>query len=195
MFSPENPEIMAIAAHSENRVIGKNGTIPWHVKGDLKFWRDMSRGKPVIMGRKTFLDMPPGFRRRPHIIVITRDPDFEYDGVTVVHSLEDALDAARQICKTEKIDKIVIGGGGEIYAQALHCLDSIYQTVIHCTVKDGDAFFPKINFDDWQLDGAPQEFAPEEGDSAGYTINHYRRQDKAGADLITECSSPPCYGG
>lgn len=174
MSEDTSPKIMAVAAMSENRVIGKDGTIPWRVKGDLKFWADMSRGKPVIMGRKTFIDMPPSFKKRDKIFVVTRDKDWSHDGITVCHSLQDAFDKAHSLCRETGDRTIVIGGGGTIYKQALDQTDIIYLTTIHCTVENGDAFFPELG-PEWTQDGEDQVFEQQPGDSAAYTIRKYKK--------------------
>lgn len=172
MKSASNPEIVAIAAMSENRVIGKAGTIPWRVKADFQFWSDMSRGKPVIMGRKTFIDMPPSFKKRDKIFVVTRDKNWAFDGVKVVHSLNEAFDAAKNLCTDIDCDTIIIGGGGEIYKQALDQTDTIYLSTIHCHVDQGDAFFPELD-ETWVQNGEDRFHEKQDGDTAAFTIKKY----------------------
>ena len=166
-----DPKVIIVAAHSENRVIGKDGGIPWRVKGDFKFWQDISRGKPVIMGRKTFLDVPPSFRKRDKIIVVTRDPDYAYEGVRVVHSLKDAFTAAYELADNE----IIIGGGAEIYKQALPETDIMYLSTIHTTINDGDAIFPEFDQNEWE-ETSSEFFPAEKGDTCGFTLRKLIRR-------------------
>lgn len=164
-----NPKVIIVAARSENGFIGKDGTIPWRVKGDFKFWQDISRGKPVIMGRKTFEDMPPSFKKRDKIIVVTRDTSYTYSGVRVVHSLEDAFEAAHDLAE----DQIIIGGGAEIYRQALPRTDEMYLSTIHTTI-DGDAAFPDFDQSNWH-ETSSEYFPPQEGDTCGFTLKKFKR--------------------
>lgn len=174
--SDTNITFLAIAAMSENRVIGKGGHLPWRVQGDAQFWRETSRGKPVIMGRRSFEDTPPSFQKRDKIIVVTRDKNWTFaENVTVVHSVEDSVQAAKTICQQTGDTTVVIGGGGEIYKHLLDQTDEIYLTTIHCQVADGDAFFPALDHTQWTQHGADQFFEKQDGDSADYTIRHYKR--------------------
>ncbi len=163
-------KIIIVAAHSENRFIGKGGTIPWRVKRDFKFWQDISRGKPVIMGRKTFEDMPPSFKKRDKIIVVTRDTSYTYDGVRVVHSMDDAFNAAHEYKSAE----IIIGGGAQIYKQALSQAHEMFLSTIHTKI-DGDAAFPEYDPDEW-MEVTSQDFKAEEGDTCGFTLRKYIRK-------------------
>ncbi len=176
-MSEHTIKIVAVAAMSENRVIGKAGSIPWRVKGDFKFWTDMSTGRPIIMGRKTFIDMPPGFQRRETVFVVTRDENFTVDNpdVTVVHSLDEAFEKARAHCFENDKHTIVIGGGSEIYRQAMDQTDIIYLSHIHTTVENGDAFFPELNDNIWTQDGDEQHFDKEDGDTASWSVRKYKR--------------------
>ena len=169
------PSITIVAAMSENRAIGRNGDIPWRVNGDFKFWQDISRNKPVIMGRKTYVGMPPSFKKRDKIIVVTRDTEFSADGVDVVHSIEDAVKRARKIAAGHTCHDIIIGGGAEIYRQAFDHADHMYLSEIHTTVPDGDAFFPEFDESAWNtvLD---ETYDQKPGDTCGFTLRHYVRK-------------------
>jgi len=171
-----NPiKIVAVAAMSNNRVIGKGGVIPWRVKSDFQHWRNMSRGKVVIMGRKTFEDMPPQFQKRPHIIVITRDKNWSFNDVIITHGIEEAFKAAYKICDETHKTEIIIGGGAEIYAQALPQTEAVYLTTIDTTVENGDALFPILDESEWQAVDDLYEFEEFAGDTATATMQKYIR--------------------
>ncbi len=138
------PRITLIAAVAENGVIGRDLDMPWRLSTDLKRFKALTMGKPMIMGRKTFLSVGeralPG---RPHII-ISRNPDYHPQGVDVVSSLEDALTLAREKAQALGVDEIFIAGGGEIYRQAMPFADQL--SVTHVAVSlEGDTFFPAID--------------------------------------------------
>ncbi len=132
--------INIIAAMDKNRGIGKGGKLPWNIPEDLKRFREITAGHPVIMGRKTWESIPPKFRPLPNRenIVITRNPEYEADEATVLTSLESAIECAK---KLEGGENVFIIGGGEIYKQALPCTDKLYLTLVDKEV-DADTFFP-----------------------------------------------------
>jgi len=169
------PSVTIVAAMSHNRVIGRNGEIPWRVNGDFKFWQDISRNKPVIMGRKTYVDMPPSFKKRDMIIVVTRDTDFTAPGISVVHSIDAAFDTAYKLAEQNTCHDVIIGGGAEIYRQALSRADHMYLSEIDTDVPDGDAIFPEFDKSDW--DSVLEEtYAPQPGDTCGFTLRHHVRK-------------------
>lgn len=134
----EKRQLCMIVAVSENDVIGKNNTLIWHLKDDLKRFKELTNGHCIIMGRKTFESFPKPLPNRTHI-VITRQSNYEVpNGVIVVNTLEDALDAAKKDMRPYII------GGGDIYKQAINFVDVIEITRIH-QIFDGDTFFPKID--------------------------------------------------
>ncbi|GAK69274.1 dihydrofolate reductase [Agrobacterium rubi TR3 = NBRC 13261] len=138
------PRITLIAAVAENGVIGRDLDMPWKLSSDLKRFKALTMGKPMIMGRKTFLSVGerplPG---RPHII-ISRNPDYRPDGVDVVSSLEDAISLAREKARALGMDEIFVAGGGEIYRQAMPFADQLSVTHVEVSL-DGDTFFPDID--------------------------------------------------
>ena len=134
-----------IVAADENNVIGKNNTIPWHLPDDLRYFRDKTRGHPVIMGRKTYESIGKPLPHRLNIIV-TRNPDFHVDGCAVVSSLHDGI----EIAKRENSDEVFVIGGQQIYDIALPIADRLYLTRVHTHLESGDAFFPEIPFDEWE---------------------------------------------
>lgn len=130
-----NPKISIIVALGHNRVIGKDGKIPWHVSEDLKRFKRLTTGHAVVMGRKTYESIGKPLPNRTNI-VITRGVSSPA-GCIAVHSLDEALARAREVEK----DEIFVIGGGEIYRQAIGLADKLYLTVVHKEFE-GDAFFP-----------------------------------------------------
>lgn len=136
--------ISLIAALSENRVIGRDNKLPWHIPEDLKRFKDITAGHPVIMGRKTYQSIGRLLPNRLNII-ITRDVSFKIEGAKIVSSLEAAIEKASEaeILKQVQDDEmeIFIIGGGQIFEQAIDRADKLYLTIVHTTIE-GDAFFP-----------------------------------------------------
>jgi dihydrofolate reductase len=136
--------ISIIVAVSENGVIGKDNQLLWRLPDDLKRFKKLTLGHPMIMGRKTFESIGKPLPGRTSI-VITRNPDFDHEGVIVVHSLEAAIKAAQGIEK----DEAFIIGGGELYRQTQPIADRIYLTKVHMQIE-GDTFFEIANPAAWQ---------------------------------------------
>jgi len=139
------PRISLIAAVSRNGVIGRDGDMPWKLSTDLKRFKALTLGKPVIVGRKTFDSFGgrplPG---RPHVIV-TRNPDFRYDGADVASSLSEAIEIARAKASELDTNEIYVLGGGQIYAEAIRIADTLYITHVDAEIPDGDTVFPAID--------------------------------------------------
>jgi dihydrofolate reductase len=136
--------VVLISAVSENNVIGRAGDMPWKLSTDLKRFKQMTLGKPVIVGRKTlesFGGKPlPG---RPHVVV-TRDPSRQVEGCRMAASLDEALAIASEIAQATGASEICVIGGGEIYVQAMSRADRLYITHVEAVIEDGDTFFPVI---------------------------------------------------
>lgn len=135
-------ELFHIAAASENNVIGIGNALPWDIPEDMKFFRETTKGHPIIMGRKTFESMGRPLPHRQNII-ITRDPNFKVEGAFIVGS----LDQAYKICQqnmTQWGTKVFVIGGGEIYKQSLLDIAGVYLTRIH-TVLQGDTLYPDLD--------------------------------------------------
>ncbi|HET6420940.1 MAG TPA: dihydrofolate reductase [Geobacteraceae bacterium] len=128
--------ISLIAAMSENRVIGRDNAIPWRLPDDLKRFREITTGHPVIMGRKTFESIGKSLPDRKNI-VITRNPEFHPEGCIIAGNLRKAL------AECADADEAFICGGGEIFRAAMPLADRIYLTVIHEKIE-GDTYFPAI---------------------------------------------------
>ena len=132
-----------IVAMTQNRVIGKDNQMPWHLPADLAWFRQNTTGKPVIMGRKTFESIGRPLPKRTNI-VLSRQP-FEHDGVIWKDSLESAVDFVRDS------EEIMLIGGGQLFNEYLSQADRLYLTEIQ-TELDGDTFFPSINWDKWPIE-------------------------------------------
>ena len=137
--------IHIIAAIAENGVIGKDNRIPWEIPADLAHFKSLTAGHTVIMGRKTFESFPNGALPGRRNIVITRQGDYNADGIEVANSLQAAIDT---IIDT---NEAFIIGGGEIYNQALPLCSRLYLTEIDSEIADADTFFPEINRDEWEI--------------------------------------------
>jgi dihydrofolate reductase len=135
--------ISIIVAASANDVIGVDGELPWHLAEDLRRFKAVTMGKPMIMGRSTFDSIGralPGRRS----IVLTRQADFAADGCDVVATIEDALASAGDV------DEVMIIGGGEIYRQFLPLANRIYMTRVQAEI-DGDTRFPELDMTEWDV--------------------------------------------
>jgi len=145
----DDMKLALIWAMSRNRVIGRNNALPWHLPEDLRYFKHVTMGKPIIMGRKTWESIGRPLPGRTNI-VITRAADYAVpEGVRVVNSLDAAINLAEKICLIEGIDEALVIGGAEIYAQALPKADRLYLTQVHAEVA-GDAYFPEIDLEQWQ---------------------------------------------
>lgn len=133
-----------IVAISVNNVMGSNNKLPWHLPADLKYFKNLTWGLPVIMGRKTFESMGKPLPGRTNI-VITRTAGLEYEGAIVTNSLQEALDEAEK----KQVREAFIIGGAEIFLQSLPYAQKLYLTKIHHEFE-GDVFFPEPD-EQWQL--------------------------------------------
>ncbi len=156
--------IALVVAVSRNGVIGRDGGLPWHISSDLKRFKQITMGKPIIMGRKTWESLPrkplPGRRN----IVITRQPGYQAPGARVATDAETALRLAR----TEEPDEIAIIGGGAIYVRFLPMADRVYLTEVGLDVA-GDTHFPHLPPEQWRESGREMhEKGPN--DSASFVL-------------------------
>lgn len=138
-----NKQIHAIVAVDENWAIGRQGDLLCHLPADMRHFKQVTMGYSIVMGRKTFESFP----RRPlpgrQNIVITRNAGWQYPGVTVVHSVEEAIAAA-------ETDTVYIIGGAQVYELALPLVEVLHLTVIHARWASADAFFPALDMNEWQ---------------------------------------------
>lgn len=162
------PPISLIAAVAENRCIGAENRLPWHLPDDLKRFREITRGRPVIMGRKTFESIGRPLPQRQNI-VISRDPHYSAGGVETVTSLEQAIENA----KASNPQEIFVIGGAEIYRLALPMADRLYLTLVHQDIP-GDAFFPDWKHRSWRETFRESHLAQGEN-SPAYTFLNLER--------------------
>ncbi len=160
--------ITMIAAAGENDALGKDNKLVWHLPDDFKRFKSITTGHKMIMGRKTYESFPKPLPNRTHI-VITRDRNYKIDHpqCIVVHSLEEALELADQD------ETVFIIGGGEVYKLAMDVSDIIELTRIHANFE-ADAFFPKIEADQWEL--VREEYHPRDAKhDYAFTYLTYKR--------------------
>lgn len=132
-------KISLIVAQSENRVIGREGKLPWNLPEDLKRFKAITSGHPVVMGRKTYESIGRLLPKRTNVI-ITRSKDYRVAGAEIAHSLKEALALAAEAPGGEEIFVI---GGGEIFSEVLPQAERIYLTEVHANIE-GDAYFPPV---------------------------------------------------
>lgn len=142
-----NPKISIIVAISKNGAIGKNNELLWRIPGDMRRFKELTTGHPIIMGRKTYESIGKPLPNRTNII-ITRDKNYSAPGCIVTNSLQEALEKAEEVetqpspeATAGKESEIFIIGGGEIYKEGLKLTDKLYLTLIH-EEKEGDIYFP-----------------------------------------------------
>jgi dihydrofolate reductase len=162
-----------VAAIARNRVIGGDNRLLWRIKADLRHFRELTLGKPVIMGRKTFLSIGKPLPGRDNIVV-TRDRSFSAQGVTVVHSIEEALSAGRALAAARGGSDIMVAGGADIYAQTIGQAARLHITEVALD-PEGDAVFPVIDRAEWREEARkPQPKGPD--DDAAYAFVDYVRR-------------------
>ena len=162
-------QISLIVAASANNVIGVDGGLPWHLPEDLRRFKEITMGKPMIMGRATWESIGRALPGRTSIVV-TRQPDYEAQGAFVVDGIDAAIEAAGDV------DEIMVIGGGEIYRQVLARADRIYMTRVHAEL-DGDTRFPALDMADWSLSAA-ESFPAGEGREFGFDIQTLDRRSR-----------------
>lgn len=130
------PELALIAAMDRNRVIGRKQTLPWRLSADLKRFKTLTLGHPILMGRKTWESIGRALPGRRNL-VLTRKSDFMAEGAEIVHSVEQALDMCADA------ERLCVIGGEEVYARCLPLADRLYLTFVDTEVEEGDAWFPE----------------------------------------------------
>lgn len=138
-------KISIIVAIGKNNEIGKDNNLLWKLSSDLKRFKSITVGHPIIMGRKTYQSLPNGALPERTNVVLTRDKDFRPEKCLVFSSLDAALIHLRDE------EEVFIIGGGEVYKQAFPICNKLYLTKVHETFSDADTFFPQINYNEWKL--------------------------------------------
>ena len=162
-----------IVAMAENRVIGINNKLPWYLPNDLKYFKQVTMGKPIIMGRKTFESIKKPLPGRTNI-VITRNQDWLADGVKVVHSIDEAYNLGESVCEINGQSEVMVIGGDQIYQSSLPDVDRVYLTKVHAEVN-GDAYFPEVDWSLWKEVGR-EDFSAEGPNPYDYSFIIYDRK-------------------
>ena len=169
-------ELAVIVAAADNGVIGCNGALPWHLPEDLRYFKRVTLGKPIVMGRKTFESIGRPLPGRTNI-VISRNADYRAEGARVVASLDEALQLAEDIAANDSVDEVMVIGGAQIYTEALPRADRLYYTAVHCSVE-GDAFLPEIDWTRWR-EASREAHRALNPDAFDYTFLTYCRRGSA----------------
>ncbi len=161
-----------IVAAARNGVIGRNNALPWHLPEDLRYFKQVTMGKPIVMGRKTFESIGRPLPGRTNIVV-TRQADYSPEGVRVVASLEQALALAEDIALIDGSEELMVIGGAEIYAAALPLAKRLYLTEVDAEVE-GDAYLPAVDWAQW-TEVSRQRHAAEGSNPHPYSFVVYER--------------------
>ncbi len=159
--------ISLIVVHDLNRVIGQNNKMPWHIPNELAYFKEKTMGKAIVMGRSTFESIGRPLPGRLNI-VITRNTSYEVEGVTVVHSIEEAIEAANK-----HHEEVMIIGGEQIFKEVLPYADLLYITLIEHEFE-GDTFFPSYE-QEWEVISTSEQHTTDSG--IKYTYMLYKRKD------------------
>lgn len=160
-------QIIAIAAVAEDRALGKNNDLLWHLPNDFKRFKQLTTGHYIIMGRKTLESFPKLLPNRTHVVV-SRQKNYQPEGVLVVANLQEALEQ----CKGQ--EKVYVIGGGQIYQQSLPLCTHLEITLVHAPFHDAEVHFPEIDENQWKL--TFKEFHPKDDKHAyDFTYLTYER--------------------
>jgi len=166
-----------IAALARNNVIGANGKIPWYIPSDFAHFKRVTMGKPIVMGRKQFESVGRALPGRTNIVV-SRQKNYQPGGVLVINDFLAAIEHAKSVALADRVEEIMIIGGGEIYRQGMGLADRLFLSHVELDVA-GDVVFPKLDMTVWEVSGR-LPVRPDERDETTYSIKVYcRRVDKA----------------
>jgi dihydrofolate reductase len=171
---PDKLNVCLIAARGRNNVIGHEGGLPWRLKDDLAFFKKVTMGCPILMGRKTWESLPFRPLKGRENIVMTRDWTYNAPGARVYSSFPAAINAARAIATREGARCVFVIGGAAIYDQALPYADRIFMTEVDAS-PEGDAFFPELTGDEWSSETVASHPAGDGNDHA-FSIVRMDRQ-------------------
>ena len=161
-------DISIIVAIGERNEIGRNNDLLCHLPADLKRFKELTTGHTIVMGRKTFESLPKGALPNRKNIVLTRNGNLSFDNCLIYSSLSEVIDNEKDS------GEIFIIGGGEIYRQALPLANKLYLTKIHAEFNDADAFFPEINYSEWE-EVSREEHKADEKNLYDYTFLEYKK--------------------
>ncbi|MEB0105517.1 dihydrofolate reductase [Pseudomonas sp. MH9.3] len=160
-----------IAALGENRVIGVDNSMPWHLPGDFKYFKATTLGKPIIMGRKTWDSLGRPLPGRLNLVV-SRQTDLALEGAQVFPSLEAAVQCAEQWALAQGVNELMLIGGAQLYAQGLEQADRLYLTRVALS-PEGDAWFPEFDRSQWTLVSTVENAA--EGEKPAYNFEVWEK--------------------
>lgn len=169
-------ELSIVCALAQNRVIGRDNKLPWRLPADLAYFKKLTLGHPVIMGRKTFASIGRPLPQRTNIVV-TGQRSWNATGVTVVNSLDEALDAAAQAAQALGVHEMMLIGGASLYEQALPLVHRLYLTEVQAEIA-GDAFFPEWNRSQW-VERSRQSYSADGENTFDYAFVVYERSKMA----------------
>lgn len=167
-------EVCLIVAADEKNAIGKDNRLLCRLSGDMKNFKELTTGYPVIMGRKTFDSLPKGALPNRVNIVLTRDEEKIFENAISCNSVEEVMN----LRVIKNCEKCFVIGGQEIYKHFFDIADKIYLTSIRHTFEDADAFFPEINIDYWRINSVSDEFKADEKNEYPYFFAVYERLQK-----------------
>lgn len=165
-------KLALIAAIAKNGVVGRDNQMPWYLPEDLKHFKELTLGKPIVMGRLTYESIGKPLPGRTNIVV-TRQQKYQPQGVVVANGLDQALELAESAAVSEGVDELMVIGGAQIYAEALVQADTLYITEIQQNI-DGDAFFPEVEWGNWR-EFERWDFKGKSPQSLDYSFVTYRR--------------------
>ena len=165
--------LVIVAAVANNGVIGDDNKLIWRLKTDMRRFRELTRGRPVLLGRKTHLSIGKPLPGR-ETVVLSRDPGFAAEGVHIAHSLDEALAAGQRLGQAMAADSVIVLGGSDLYAQALPIADRIELTLVHAS-PEGDALFPDWDRSAFDLTGS-ESHPRGPDDEYPFTFASYRRR-------------------
>ncbi|ESQ74099.1 dihydrofolate reductase [Asticcacaulis sp. AC402] len=165
--------LAVVVAMDENNAIGKAGGLPWRLRSDMKLFKDITLGKPILMGSNTWDSLPKKPLPGRLNLVLSRDLKFEAEGGVVCETLFEALDIGREHAADDGAGEVCVIGGANVYAQTLPRADRLYVTHVHATV-DGDTHFPAIDPAIWRV-VREEAFAKTENDDFDFTLKVYER--------------------
>ncbi|MGV6801623.1 MAG: dihydrofolate reductase [bacterium] len=171
-----NITLSIVVAMSENNCIGRDGGLPWRLSDDLKWFKKVTLGKPIIMGRVTFDSIGKALPGRDNIVV-TRNTDFQATEVTVANDIEDAIAIGEAFALARHSNEICIIGGGKIYQETLPLVSKLYLTKVATTIE-GDTFFPNLVEEEWPCE-VVSRIAPNEKNDFAAEIQIRRRNDRS----------------
>lgn len=165
-------QLSVIVAVAENGVLGVDNSLPWRLPEDLKYFKKVTMGKPIVMGRKTYESIGRALPGRANIVV-SRNPDFSAPGIDVVASVDEALSLAGDLARGDGQNELMVIGGAAIYALAIPIADRLYLTEVHAEFN-GDAYMPFVDWEQWK-EISRERHSSEASDSPAFSFVVYER--------------------